>query len=256
MEQPADQGAVIPQFTVPVASRKKKGSALSVLTVAVVLLALLVIYYVWRQRRYAKPRCSDYSGGPAAVCAQAAKACGTNSGCLNAVAHCMPIVNAALKPHPAGKGGAESGIINRLETAELRACTQAIARVDPRYAAHLLAGAGAPCMPAEYASRLGDEATYNVMLDVARAAEPLLPWSVRVAREMPACSAPVTPPYAPVTPPYAPVTPPYAPLSPVLAPLSPILAPVLAPLLPPYAPVTPPYAPVTPPYAPVTPAKH
>lgn len=209
----------------------KKGSPRAILAAALIVLVLFAIYSAWRWRNYSKPRCAGYHGLPAAACTQLAMACGSNGECLNAVAHCMPILDRAAKMRQSAAGSAQGSLLNFAEQAELNACTHAIARIDPRFAANLLSGHGAPCMPAKYAAPFEDKAEYRAMVDVARAVEPLLPWAVQVAGRMPVCASPLTPPYAPVAPPYAPVAPPYAPVAP------------------PYAPVTPPYAPVTPPYA-------
>jgi len=238
-----------PGITQQGAASKKRSPARSILAATILVLILAAIYYVWHWQRYSRPHCADYKGVPGAACAQLAEACGSNRACLNAVAHCTPILARARRqradpanPRHHHVGSVDGGLANYVEQAGLNACTRAIARIDPAFAARLLAGYGAPCVAADAAAPFQKEADYRTMVDVARAAEPLLPWAVRVAKEMPVCASSVAPPYAPVTPPYAPVSPPYGPLAPPYAPVNP-----------PYAPLAPPYAPLALPYARVIP---
>jgi len=159
------------------------GSTTAVLLVVVLLFVLLIVYYTWRRRYQAKPNCKSYGEGTSAACAALEQACGSNGSCLNAVAHCMPVLDSLS----AANGDSEDAL-KALNGPQLRACTNAIADVNPRYAAHMIAqmGGAAACVPAAYQ----DPASYDAMLKVARAVEPLLPWSVEVARAMPTCPAP------------------------------------------------------------------
>ena len=165
----------------------------------VVLLVIIVIVVVWRKRFHSKPNCNKYTGDAKMQCESGAMACGSNGACLNALAHCMPIVD---------RVGSASGMdklaaLGRFKESELRLCASSIARVDPKFAASV--GGAQQCLPAPIS--LVAQATpesavmgkYNEAVtavsgvaNTMRAARALVPWSVRVVKAMPTCDAGAT----------------------------------------------------------------
>lgn len=151
---------------------------------ALVVLVVILAAWAWYRQRHARPSCGSYSGLGASACAGLARACGQNGSCLNAVAHCMPVVDHL---GAAARAGGRPAALQALATADLGACTNAIARIDPAFAAQMASNLIGPqaCVPGGDAFHAARDATLNV----ARAARPLLPWTVEVAHALPACTA-------------------------------------------------------------------
>ncbi len=184
---------VIPMYTVPATGgarrRAKHGgcdSTTTIVVVVILLLLLVIIYMVWRRRYRAKPSCGQYKGSSQQACQQMTQMCGGNTQCLNAVAHCMPVVDKLSQAtNPAAVAAALSG-------PDLMSCANSIANVPPRYVAQLAVQArGAQaCVPADVKQALNTTAYYDAMHNAAVAFAPLVPYSLDVARALPACPTP------------------------------------------------------------------
>jgi hypothetical protein len=194
--------------TPPLASKRATGGglrmpqkktmmmALGVIIVLVVIIAVVV----WRKRNYSKPDCSKYSGEMSRVCQDVSKVCGGDAKCLNATAHCMPIVDRVAS---AGDDAAlKLRAVASFSGGQLSQCTKSMARIDPRWmAGQLHAASSDACLPPAVA--LGVQAipaetvtaTYAEAVRFAQAAQPLVGWGVQVAKNLPTCpTPPSTPP--------------------------------------------------------------
>ena len=162
----------------------KSGGASPVLIALVVILALVVIYSAWKSWRMAVPDCAgaDLTKQQAAACKQATATCAkggsAKAGCLNAVARCMPL-SAAKDGHAT--------------FAQMSACADAVAKVDPAFVATLASNAAAQagvtaCIPARFtaAQIAAHQATVNGGVKLAAT---LIPYAMKVASKLPACSA-------------------------------------------------------------------
>lgn len=176
-------------------SRKK---ALMIGVGVIVLLAIIVIAVVWRKRYHSKPNCGKYSGDAKMQCESGAAACGSNGACLNALAHCMPIVDRVGR----ASGMDKLAALGQFKESELSLCASSIARVDPKFAATM--GGAQQCLPApislvaqaipeDMVMGKYNEAAIAVggIANTMRAAKPLVPWGVRVVKAMPTCDASV-----------------------------------------------------------------
>jgi hypothetical protein len=173
---------------------------MSALFVVIILLVLLIAYKVWnhkrhwRQRlRYATPDCSKGAPVSQLACQAFTSACHADpkanksqvSGCMNAVAHCMPVFD--------GVASAQSpaDMVKALGGTDLQSCSAALTSVDPEYAARLVKayGGGKACTPPEMASLYSSDADYRALLGLTEAGAPLVPYALRVAKNLPACSS-------------------------------------------------------------------
>jgi hypothetical protein len=171
----------------PGSGLRRRDAAGTVLAALVVVLLVIVAVVFWRRQYYATPDCARY-GALAPACARVAQACGSDGRCLNAVAHCMPLAGALGAAGAAGVPLAQT--LGPGGGARLRACTEALTRVDPAVAASVAAelSGGQACLPAPYAAALADPGAYCALQNVAGAVAPLIPYSLSVARALPACS--------------------------------------------------------------------
>jgi hypothetical protein len=174
--------------TVPVrpAAAAAAGSTTALLSGAVIVLAAVVIYVVWRRARRAKPACAGYKGITSMACQAMSETCGTNGPCLNAVAHCLPVMDSLTK---AASGG-PAAIAAALSGRDLRACTNAITEIDPKFAAGVAMahGGSKACLPPQAAPILGNPTTFGALYNTLDAVAPLTPYALKVARELPTCS--------------------------------------------------------------------
>jgi hypothetical protein len=207
---PVGPPAVMPQGSAALATtpgpNKGPDYVTTVLIVTIVLLVLLIAYSVWRHRYHAKPDCSKGSAVSQQVCQTLTGVCKSDilagksqvNGCMNAVAHCMPVVDSLSSA--AGKSPA--AMVAALNGPSLKACTRAITHVDPTYVAKLATAYGSSdtCVPAEMSTLFSNDADYRALLGVAQAAAPLTPYALRVARHLPVCAAPPAPTPVPVGP--------------------------------------------------------
>lgn len=202
---------VIPQFTVPIGAqapppavtsvyvaRKGPGQGkgdptAAILLVVILFLLLLIIYMIWRRRYRSKPDCGRYDSESQQACAQLSQICSGDSACLNAVAHCMPVIDNlshSQVPVPPGGGAAVvAAALDALDTPALKSCSRAITDMDPRFVAHLIKqyGGADACIPAQYESAFSDPRAYHAMKNVLEAVAPLVPYSLAVAHALPAC---------------------------------------------------------------------
>lgn len=174
----------------------------------IVVLAILVVYLVWRKRYHSKPNCGGYKGVAGIMCQDVVAACKNDGACLNAAAHCLPIASKL--------SGASDDLESRLSALagfserQLSACASSIARVDPKLVTAMTPSG--TCVPPELAAGVKRTspamvaAGYNVAANVINAGRPLAPWAVRVAQSYPACPPKAAP--APAAPASGTVTPP------------------------------------------------
>lgn len=168
------------------------------LIVVIILLVLLIAYKVWnywRQGHYAAvPDCSKGAPVSQLACQALTSACHADPkasksqirGCTNAVAHCMPVFD--------GVASAQSpaGMVKALGDADLKMCSDALTRVDPSYTARLATAFGGDkaCIPPEMASLYSSDVDYyHTLLNVTEAGASLVPYALRVSKNLPACSA-------------------------------------------------------------------
>jgi hypothetical protein len=202
------------------------GSSTTGLLIAIVVLLIIVVGVACCRRLYAsKPDCSKGSPAQQAACHEAVGLCSAankwdakgEKRCLNAVAHCLPLLDPP--------GGA-------LDTRHVRACANAVSRIDPAQAAAFLgAHTTGACLSPEVAAQLGNEKTFHSMMAVARGASRLAPYSLEVARHLPHCGSapsmmPVSPPMMPVSSPMMPVSSPMMPVSPPMMHVAPPMMPI------------------------------
>jgi hypothetical protein len=181
---------VIPRYTVPVSGGGHRGCdpATALLLALIVVLVIVIACAAWRRRYRAKPHCGQYRHGPARTCAKLSQMCGPDAPCLNAVAHCMPLLDkmssahVSIPPNPNALADALSG-------PELKECTRAVAAMDPQFVANLAVkyGGAQACVPPAYASLLADPSGQRAMMNVFEAVAPLVPYSLAVAQALPAC---------------------------------------------------------------------
>ena len=154
------------------------------LVFAVVVLTIILLVYVVRKRYNAPANCSKYDGAVGAACGQLKTACDGNSRCNNAIARCMPVMEAITK---SPNLGAVSG-------KQMSACVSAITRVDPKYAANILSKSsnGMACIPPDASTLFSNDANYNAIVSMTSAAASIIPYSLKVGRELPACAPPAS----------------------------------------------------------------
>ncbi|MFA6166476.1 MAG: hypothetical protein WC700_07675 [Gemmatimonadaceae bacterium] len=155
------------------------------LVAAIVVLVLVIGFLMWRRRYRSRPKCSKYSGGPQQACAGLSAVCSDDASCLNAVAHCMPLIDSASSASAAV--GGKSVPLSALDPKAMRACASAVSRVDPAVMAGLATKYGRACVPPEIASALANPAELAMIQGGAAAAATLLPYAVDVAQKLPAC---------------------------------------------------------------------
>jgi hypothetical protein len=188
--------AVISQYTVPVGATppygspapgkagkwRKHGQSNAILLAIIVVLILIVACAAWKRKYRAVPHCRRYPGMPGIVCDDLVGKCGPNRPCLNAVAHCMPLVNKATTP----------GCMDTIRPGDLMSCTSAISEVDPRFTAELITKTtgGAVCLPPEYKNIIADPRSCKATVAAYAALAPLVPYSFEVARALPTCPVP------------------------------------------------------------------
>jgi hypothetical protein len=152
--------------------RKKLKTAI---VIAVTILVVILLIVAWRRMYRSKPNCGRYRGGARGACSQLSKACEGDPRCLNAVAHCMPVLMAAD-----GKGS--------IDAWGLSACSRAIRNMSPRFVAQQLAKRHA-CLPPSAADVIQNPQAYRQTQAAAKAAAPLIPYALSVAHHLPPCSS-------------------------------------------------------------------
>jgi hypothetical protein len=145
------------------------------LVIAVAILVIIILVVVWRRIYRSKPDCGRYRGGTRGACSQLSKACDGDPRCLNAVAHCMPVIAAA-----GGQG--------HIDAWGLNACSRAIRNMSPRFVAQQLAKHQV-CLPPSAADVIQNPRVYGQTRAAVKAAAPLLPYAVDVAHNLPPCHA-------------------------------------------------------------------
>lgn len=157
------------------------------LIAAVVVLVLVIGFLMWRRRYRSRPDCASEKGSSQQACTALSSVCAGDAACLNAVAHCMPVINDANSAS-ASVGG--RGVpMSAVDPKALRSCARAISNVDPVFMAGLAKKFGGPqaCVPPVVAEALANPAEYQAALGVAGAVAALAPYSVKVAKNLPAC---------------------------------------------------------------------
>jgi Tfp pilus assembly protein PilW len=144
---------------------------------ALVILIIAVAFLMWRRRYRSRPNCASYDKGPAQACTVLSSVCGDDPACLNAVAHCMPVVSAA------------GGGIGAVSSRDLRACASAITNVNPVFMGQLATkfGGASACVPPMVAEALANPAEFAAIANGTKALAVLAPYAVEVARGLPAC---------------------------------------------------------------------
>ena len=180
-----------------VAATPPRSTRRMVLIGAIVVLALVAIFLTWRRMYYSVPDCAAEGGFTQGVCRSLTAACEGDTGCLNAVAHCLPVADGVLS------GGG-------VDPWALKSCTRAVGNVDPALAARIITahdgnGDGPPraCLPYKVAGVLEDPAALGAITGAAAIIAPLAPFAIQVASKLPACPSVVWAqeplPLAPVT---------------------------------------------------------
>lgn len=167
------------------------------LVFAVVVLTIILLVYVVRKCYNAPANCSKYDGAVGAACGQLKTACDGNSRCNNAIARCMPVMEAITKSPNRGDPSSPAGMASYLGAVsgkQLSACVSAITRVDPKYAAKILSKSsnGMACVPPDASTLFSNDANYNAMMSMTSAAASIIPYSLKVGRELPACAPPAS----------------------------------------------------------------
>ena len=157
--------------------------------VLVLVLVVVLLFVLWRALYRRVPNCAKYNAKTSAVCTMMQTACGGDPACLNAVAYCTPVVDAA---RAAGEAGTRdhAAVVNSIDPNQLMACGYAIRNIKPKQMAKML-NAGKACLPPQYANV--SDAQYKAAVTLSTAAAPMLPYLLKVARDLPAC-APRPPP--------------------------------------------------------------
>lgn len=155
------------------AGSERKDTMAKALLIAIVVLVVIILFVAWRWMYRSRPNCGQYEGRAGGACQQLSQACEGDPRCLNAVAHCMPVLTAGSEGHVDAWG--------------LGACSRAIRNMSPRFVAQQLAKRHA-CLPAGVAAMAKDGTVYREARAVAKAAAPLLPYALEVAHQLPACT--------------------------------------------------------------------
>lgn len=121
-----EPGNAMPEAESPVVFGGGEKKSKAILVIAIAVLVIVILVFVWRRIYRSKPDCGRYRGRARGACRQLSAACDGDPRCLNAVAHCMPVLTAV------GKGG-------RIDAWGLDACSRAIRNMSPRFVAQQIA---------------------------------------------------------------------------------------------------------------------
>lgn len=190
--------------TMPDKNVSKNMIQVRVLIIISIILIFVVIGIMWKKKRYSKPDCSTGTRQYQGACRELSEMCSNSSPssnyqCMNAVAHCMPVVNDLITSHPYGISGISDLANSSIDPKQLSSCTNAITHINPTNMVNIIQS-NAPksmgCLPLIAQPIKNNRMVSEYVNTLAK----MTPYALKVAKQMPNCPSDPPPDVQPEQP--------------------------------------------------------